>query len=656
MRIQNNIAAENSHRQLGITNRNIGVNAERLSSGLRVNRAADDAAGLAISEKMRTQIRGLNRASMNIQDGVSLLQVGDSALQAIHDKMQRMRELSVQAANDTNQLLDREAIQLEFGQLTSEMNDVVKMTNFNGRLLFDGSVGASYEYSLGSIITPYITNIPAAQIFNPTESPTGVDVPGWTRPAGFGVAVMPAGLNSAIFPDEGLFAMQIVTPANGTLNVFLDFGVTNRVNGVDIAPGDMTLNNILAYFTQEFNDMGLGPVVDNIRYTAANEIVFDFPMNGSTLTGVMGRQPNPPIPAPPIPQTIMPRVTVGLGFGTGGTTGTGADAQRNSLNGNTTNWTSQPVISNRPDLHGNINSSTNFVNTAFWGPTAPTRPVGTTATAPGIPAGSGFPNVTINVNGNDTVIQLKAGNYPDAQSFIDANEEAFANAVPHGFEISLENGRLILTSKHNMPSPAISFSINPTTLASALGFPGNATGGITTERAPSGFLPIQSGANKGDMIKIEIPRLCTRSLGLSIRRPGDAVDPADGGPNHINNLGADGYRPEGKANVEGNPMEYSLDVTSHEKASAALGVLTNAINIISMERARMGAQQNRLEYSMKNVDNTAENLQAAESRIRDTDMAAEMTIFVKNQILQQSGTAMLAQANQLPQGMLQLLG
>jgi len=111
------------------------------------------------------------------------------------------------------------------------------------------------------------------------------------------------------------------------------------------------------------------------------------------------------------------------------------------------------------------------------------------------------------------------------------------------------------------------------------------------------------------------------------------------------------------ANVKADPIdEYSLDVTSHEKASAALGVLTNAINIISTERARMGAQQNRLEYAMQNVDNSAENLQAAESRIRDVDMAAEMTTFVQNQILQQSSTAMLAQANALPNAMLQLLG
>ena len=143
MRINNNITAVNSHRQLGINRRSLGENTERLSSGTRVNRPADDSAGFSISEKMRTQIRGLNRTSLNIQDGSSSLQVGDGALQFVHDKMQRMRELAVQAANGTNDNLDRVAIQLEFGQLTSEINSVIRKTSCNGRMLFDGSTGDS---------------------------------------------------------------------------------------------------------------------------------------------------------------------------------------------------------------------------------------------------------------------------------------------------------------------------------------------------------------------------------------------------------------------------------------------------------------------------------------------------------------------------------
>ena len=139
MRINNNITAINSHRQYNVNNRNIGKNMEKLSSGFRVNRAADDAAGLAISEKMRAQIRGLNMASKNSQDAVSLVQVAEGGMQTIQDILQRMRELAVQAASDTNISFDRAALDLELGQLIREIDDIAKTTEFNEMKLLDGS-------------------------------------------------------------------------------------------------------------------------------------------------------------------------------------------------------------------------------------------------------------------------------------------------------------------------------------------------------------------------------------------------------------------------------------------------------------------------------------------------------------------------------------
>jgi len=139
MRINNNITAINSHRQYGINNSNIGKNVEKLSSGFRVNRAADDAAGLAISEKMRAQIRGLNMASKNSQDAISLVQVAEGGMQTIQDILQRMRELSVQAASDTNVTLDREALNLELQQLIEEVDQIARTSEFNEMKLLDGS-------------------------------------------------------------------------------------------------------------------------------------------------------------------------------------------------------------------------------------------------------------------------------------------------------------------------------------------------------------------------------------------------------------------------------------------------------------------------------------------------------------------------------------
>jgi len=139
LRINNNITAINSHRQYTINNSNIGKNVEKLSSGFRVNRAADDAAGLAISEKMRAQIRGLNMASKNSQDAISLVQVAEGGMQTIQDILQRMRELSVQAASDTNVTLDRKALDLELQQLIEEIDQIATTSEFNEMKLLDGN-------------------------------------------------------------------------------------------------------------------------------------------------------------------------------------------------------------------------------------------------------------------------------------------------------------------------------------------------------------------------------------------------------------------------------------------------------------------------------------------------------------------------------------
>jgi len=142
--------AINSHRQYGINAGNIGRNVERLSSGFRVNRAADDAAGLAISEKMRTQIRGLNQASRNSQDGISLVQTAEGAMQSAHGIMQRMRELAVQSANGTNEDFDRDALQLEFKNLIDELNDIEQTVKFNNMTVFGGDETEGLTFTLQS--------------------------------------------------------------------------------------------------------------------------------------------------------------------------------------------------------------------------------------------------------------------------------------------------------------------------------------------------------------------------------------------------------------------------------------------------------------------------------------------------------------------------
>jgi len=143
MRINHNISAYNTHRQLTFNNTNAAKNIEKLSSGYRINRAGDDAAGLAISEKMRGQIRGLEQASRNAQDGISLIQTAEGALNETHSILQRMRELAVQAANDTNTNADRANLQAEVNELLSEIDRIAKDTEFNTKKLLDGSANTT---------------------------------------------------------------------------------------------------------------------------------------------------------------------------------------------------------------------------------------------------------------------------------------------------------------------------------------------------------------------------------------------------------------------------------------------------------------------------------------------------------------------------------
>ncbi|SDW10398.1 flagellin Hag [Tepidimicrobium xylanilyticum] len=152
MRINNNLMAMNANRALGINNTGMSKSLEKLSSGLRINRAGDDAAGLSISEKMRAQIRGLNMASKNAQDGISLIQTAEGALDEAHAILQRMRELAVQAANDTNEEIDRQALQNEVDQLLDELDRIANDTQFNNKTLLSGSLALSADGKTGGLV------------------------------------------------------------------------------------------------------------------------------------------------------------------------------------------------------------------------------------------------------------------------------------------------------------------------------------------------------------------------------------------------------------------------------------------------------------------------------------------------------------------------
>jgi flagellin len=400
MRINNNIMAMNTYRQLGAASSSASKSMEKLSSGLKINKAGDDAAGLAISEKMRSQIRGLNQASRNAQDGISLIQTAEGALNEVHSILQRIRELAVQANNGTNTAEDKEKIQAEIEQLRTEITDIANRTEFNGRNLLDGSLGATAG-TIGSDISPVF------KIIDVTGSAVGT----YTLKVVQAVAADPDG--------------EPPTPGS---------------------PATITLTN----------------------------------------------------PDGSLAQTLML---------------VGNDAE-NQVEGTRYNFDKLGVV--------------------------------------------------LEVVGTDP------------------------ETIENDIDISGIDGA-VTTSEFAVTASGIKFQI---------------------------------GANANQELPVSIANMEAAQLGTA----GLKID--------------------------------AIDVTKAESVQAfadRLDAIDAALTQVSQERAKLGAYQNRLEHTITNLDTSSENLQAAESRIRDVDMAKEMMEFTKNNILQQAATAMLAQANQAPQGILQLL-
>mgnify|MGYP002068965118 CR=1 FL=1 len=446
MIIQHNINVMNANRQLGITQGSLSKSTEKLSSGYKINRAGDNAAGLAISEKMRGQIRGLSQASTNAEDGISLVQTAEGALQETQNILQRMRELAVQAGNDTNTDDDRTQIQKEITQLTQEIDRIATTSEFNTKKLLDGS-------QRGAV--------------------TAQDGNGST---------------------EGTFA-----------------------NGM------VTLGNI------KTSDAKLVALNDVIRITLQADCTDSA-------------------------ASIAPNRSIVASACDGATSGNYATIE--SLNG--------LVDANQVTVQEGSITIENALATKNDYTTYPK--ISSALTAQGV----GQNQLIISFTGMD---KLKAGD-------------------------------------------VITISLQSCTAA-------DPTIGDKSS------LRLQVGANAGQEINLSINSMKAKDLGI-VKTTGSVSDsPTSNGE--------------------------ALDVTTQSKASLAIEAYDQALQRVSTERAKLGAVQNRLEHTIANLDTSEENLQSAESRIRDTDMADEMTKFSKDNILQQAGTSMLAQANQANQTVLSLL-
>lgn len=544
MRIQHNIAALNTHRNLGFNNTQSAKNLEKLSSGYKINRAGDDAAGLSISEKMRSQIRGLDMATKNSQDGISLIQTAEGALSETHSILQRMRELADQSANGTNTDADRDAIQSEVKQLKEEIDRIGNTTEFNTQKLLNGNLKSAGSISVGQNQT------------------TGAQVAKLTNGNVTGSGTISSGLNllsggSAEFKEE-----------------------TIKIDGTDIKVNWGSL-------TQEEKNILTGVGTDATSRGKAAELIVNkineaIDAQGGPIEKISGYIDNG---GKLVLDSGSEGINSGITVTAGGIVGhaLGSAAATGASTAGTTNYNGSAIAANEK-LTAEINGVTMDVEL-------------TNGVAAGATMASGAKELedALNAaiaNANTTAGATQAGD----PGFI-ANVKV--NVSEDGrFEIVSETGPVNLSDKTGK------------SIVKDLGLTN-----AQTSASGNGGMTLQIGANKGQSLTFGISDMRSASLGIT-----------------------------------------GVDVSSATGASNALATLDKAIAKVSEQRSNLGAVQNRLEHTINNLGATSENLTAAESRIRDVDMAKEMMEFTKNNILTQAAQSMLAQANQQPQGVLQLLG
>ncbi len=547
MRINHNIAALNTYRQLTVNNANGSKSLEKLSSGYRINRAGDDAAGLAISEKMRAQIRGLGMASRNSQDAISLIQTAEGALSETHSILQRMRELAVQAANDTNVTVDRSQIQKEMDQLTSEINRIGATTEFNTMKLLNGE-RAIVQTSATTTGTPALAS-------------------------GSRTVAYAAGVTGDQDVLQGIGSVAIAAGEfkTGTAGAAVTSSVTVTFNGtagftVQLAAGS-------AASTTRFT------AIDTLTANAAGNYVYDNHGVSFTISAASMA-------------TISSGETMTLKM-------TDSAAASYSLNND---WASQGTA------------------TALF-----TMTSGITITAN-------------NDNKNVRGVQIQATATAITVSLLDTGSAG--GTVIHQDVYTQTSGTTLTYNDHGV-SFTIDSSSGSTTASGnfSLTSLGTTVSSTTVWTTANNSLKFQVGANENQSLSLDVSDMRSKALGLSSTALGSAFQ--------ASMTATDG--------TSSTVKEYTLDVSTNAKAGSAVTIINTALSNVSDERAKLGSIQNRLEHTINNLDTAAENLQASESRIRDVDMAKEMMEFTKNNILMQAAQSMLAQANQQPQGVLQLL-
>ena len=575
MVVRTNTMALNAYRQLGMNNSAVAKSLEKLSSGFRINRAGDDAAGLAISEKMKAQITGLETASSNAQDGISLIQTAEGNLGEVHSMLNRMVELATKSANGTYTQTERDALQSEVDQLLEEIDRISQSANFNGAKLLDGSLSA----------TGGATKIE----LNGVNSKLSGGAAGV-----YGATVANAAAAAVKEGDQFKYSVSL---DDGT-SYEVSFTAQKDSNGEvkELVAADGTVYTLTAKDTASVDDLNKA-VLAELKKTELGEM-FTIQAEGTTAG------------------TIAPNsVASALVF-----TAKEPGANAPKVNG--------------IDIHTKWNGATTWTDTNANAKTLIEGiDEGREITATDITEynGTNYDEAVFTINGKKFVLLTEThdGSALNDPALTD-NTEAMHAAYGLGSDVTiLVGGTAGLTAGDD------NFKQNIKKIEEVTGLK------VTDAIDESDYgAAADTGTAAGAGIRISLGGSAKGGLVLQI---GDTADEYNKMRVSIEDMSAKGLGLKG------------LSIKTESAASTAIDTIKNAINTVSTQRASLGALQNRLEHTINNLDVAVENLSAANSRIRDTDMAKEMMNYTKMNVLVQSAQAMLAQANQQPQSVLQLL-
>ena len=597
MIIQHNIPALNSYNRLGANNKAVASNLKKLSSGYKINSAADNAAGLAISEKMRAQITGLEACQQNAKDGISLVQTAEGALTEVHSMLNRMVELSTLASNGTYSDSNREKYQNEIKELQDEIDRIADSTNFNGIDLLNGNLAT--EGTTKSGLSGLEMNFHSSISVEDYEAVRGqYSVTGALLPAKLEGAQGGSGTGGVLGEgDKVTFRFEFKDAEGNSQTHNIEFtvkaGVANKEFDKLIASDgtEYELNAALA----DAGSFATGKIAQ-AKLTAAMEAEL---------------KKNP---------TIKENFKVDL------TTTAGTVAVDNKTGG-----TDQLKFEGINLVVTNAKTGVDTVQSFNATSTHTAEDAGQYVDMSKLSVydGTNLDKAAFEINGEKFVFIDKDKNTAEnLQKLKDAGVEHFVTVANTGAIDGLDIEKMVDKIKFEA-----GVEVTQGTFNGATGQYGGAQNSFTEAKTA------------GDVQLLFRPSTITSSKaggGLSLQI-GDTAD-------DFNRIQVSIQDCHAKALGVG-----GIDVSTEKSAAEGITKIKDAIDTVSKVRAKLGATQNRLDHTLNNLETTTENLTESESRIRDTDMAKEMMKYTKNNILVQSSQAMLAQANQLPQGVLQLL-